>query len=131
MTPVQTAKVVQRWLLFEFLIAVVVVPPVLPLGIDILRLAGIYVAIYFLGIGFLVVSPFSDPQGLGLVVVWVVAVVFWGWIGFCYARFTHRIRTFHFVLLTYPVIVAVNYVLVVPVLLLLGLLGIEPDIPLP
>ena len=102
----------------------------MPLGIDLLSSWAIFVAIYFLGVGSLLVSPFADPHGPGLALVWIVSVIFWAWIGFYYARVTQRIRTFHFVLLTYPVIVAVSYLLYL-VSFLLSLFGIEPEVTLP
>ena len=40
---------------------------------------------------------------------WIVALIFWALIGLLYAWLARRIRPFHFVLLTYPVIFTVFY----------------------
>ena len=102
---------------------------------DVLAGLGLFVAIYFHSPGLLVVSPFTDqdvfwPVSVWTMIVWIVSLAFWAWICFIYARVTRRIRTFHFVLLTYPLIVAVNY-LFFPVWLSFNLFGIEPAVTMP
>jgi hypothetical protein len=55
----------------------------------------------------MVVGMRAYRNELGWAPTYIVALLFWACIGAFYARWTLRIRTFHFVLLAYPVMLAV------------------------
>jgi len=68
--------------------------------------------------GDMVVGVRAYVNESGWAFTYVVALLFWACVGFFYARWTLRIRTFHFVLLAYPVMLAVLWVFVAPIDLL-------------
>lgn len=109
-----TAKLVQRWLLFIFLVVAIVVLVLLPFE----NICGEFLwpwAVALILPGDMIVGTLDNRSELGRALTYSVALLFWGCIGYFYARWTLRIRTFHFVLLAYPVMWAALWVFVAPI----------------
>ena len=89
-----------------FLVAAIVVPALLPFENIFSHYLGPWGLVALIP-GDMVVGMRTYRNEFWLALAFIVALLFWGCIGYFYARWTLRIRTFHFVLLAYPVMLAV------------------------
>jgi hypothetical protein len=65
-----------------------------------------------------VVGPGAYRIAFWWVLVHVIALMFWASVGWLCSRWTLRLRTFHFVLLAYPAMLAVLWVVLAPLYLI-------------
>lgn len=108
-----------------FLVAAIVVPAVLPFENIFSFYLGPWGLVALLP-GDMVVGRLIYRNDFWLVLACIVVLLFWGCIGYFYARWTLRIRTFFFVLLAYPVMWAALWVFLAPIYFLFeNLLGIH------
>ena len=108
--PNVSLAVAYRWLLFAALFAAIVVPALFGFANPITQFLSVWAYALLAPRGFVAESDVGDVvylQEYG----WIVALTFWALVGLSYSWLARRMRPFHFLLLTYPVILTVFYVM--------------------